>query len=291
MMATNDENLTKEARYERFLKIKDKFKAPILTDANKVQGFDVYIYIRVSTKLQANEEDYIKPGDKIIEIDNSEDKKVKKDKHSLKAQKEIIEAYCKKNNWIITTTFKDVMSGKSMNIREDFQKMREIVKKGDKIVAYSLSRIGRNTSEILTFANELEAKGVGLHITDTNISLDGAGNKLFFNVLASVSQFERDLLSERISDTMQSMKRAGTLRQKPEFGWKMVDKVRIIDPDEQEVIDIIASYIKETPLIKDADIVRKLQVLFDQGLIKFRKSKKVHQSLVREIIKRDKLRE
>lgn len=56
------------------------------------------------------------------------------------------------------------------------------------------------------------------------------------------------------------------------------------------MIDLIITYIHEQPEIKVAEICRRLQWEVDVGNIKLRKTNKIHQKTINEIIKRHGIR-
>lgn len=227
----------------------------------------VYGYVRVSTTRQA------------------------KEGKSLQAQEEMIRKHCTEKGLGEPKIISDPgYTGKTMETRKEFMKMRNDAKRGDTIIAYSLSRIARSVKEITAFVDEMEKKGVRLVILDKELDLSTPQGRMFFNMLATVDQFEREVDGERISAVMQSMKREGTLVTKPPYGFKIEGGKLIENPDEMKMIDLIITYIHDEPEIKVAEICRRLQREVDVGNIKLRKSNIVHQRIIGNIIKRHGIR-
>lgn len=98
-------------------------------------------------------------------------------------------------------------TGKTMEKQKEFMKMRQVLKRGDTIIEYSLSRIARSVKEITNFVDEIEKIGVRIVILDKELDLSTHQERMFFNMLATVDKFEREIDGERISAVMQSMKR------------------------------------------------------------------------------------
>lgn len=112
--------------------------------------------------------------------------------------------------------FEEKISGTTKtNDRNEFEKMVKILKPGDEIYFESLSRVGRSLGVIFDTINFLvKEKKVRLIIIKENLILDpdeklNAMTSFMLNIFASISQLERDLLSERISEKLQAMKREG----------------------------------------------------------------------------------
>ncbi|MGZ7109281.1 MAG: recombinase family protein [Methanobacterium sp.] len=227
----------------------------------------VYGYVRVSTTQQS------------------------KQGKSLQAQEEMIRKYCSDNHLsdpliIIEPGY----SGKSIDARKEFLTMRDSAKKGDTIIVYSMSRIARSVKEISSFIYDMEKRGVRVVILDKEIDLTTAHGRLFFNMLATFDQFEREIDSERTSATLQSMKREGKLITKAPYGFKIEGGKLVENEEEMKMIDLIITYIHEDKKIKVSEICRRLQFEVDQGNIKLRKTNKVHSKTIDAIIKRHNIR-
>lgn len=210
---------------------------------------------------------------------------------SLQAQEEMIRKYCVDKGLEEPKIVSDpAQSGSKMETRKNFTAMREAAKKGDTIISYSLSRIARSVKEITAFADEMQEKGVRIIILDKELDLSTAQGRLFFNVLATVDQFEREIDSERIRATMQSMKRQGTLVTKAPYGFKIEEGKLVENEEEMKMIDLIIMYIRDEPSIKVAEICRRLQAEVYNGNVKLRKTNTIHQKVISGIIKRHDIR-
>jgi DNA invertase Pin-like site-specific DNA recombinase len=144
--------------------------------------------------------------------------------------------------------------------------------------------------ELSAFVGEMEEKGVRIIIIDRDLDLSTAQGRAFFNMLATFDQFEREIDGERISAVMQSMKREGTLVTKAPYGFKIEGGKLVENEEEMKMIDLIIMYIHNEPEIRVAEICRRLQWEVDVGNIKLRKTNKIHQKTISEIIKRHNIR-
>lgn len=91
------------------------------------------------------------------------------------------------------------------------QEMLARAKAGDVICAAKLDRLFRSASDALNTVEGLKARGVSvilLDIASEPVNENGVA-KLFFSILASVAEFERDRIAERIADGRRGKKDRG----------------------------------------------------------------------------------
>jgi len=77
------------------------------------------------------------------------------------------------------------------------------------VVIWKLDRLGRSLKHLITICEELHNKSVDLIVTSQNIDTSTASGKLLFNILGSVAEFERELISERTKLGQKSAKNVG----------------------------------------------------------------------------------
>jgi DNA invertase Pin-like site-specific DNA recombinase len=71
-------------------------------------------------------------------------------------------------------------------------------RKVDVVACVKLDRLARSVSHLVSLARELEALGVDLVVLDQAIDTTTPSGRLLFHVLASISEFERDLIRDRV---------------------------------------------------------------------------------------------
>jgi len=76
----------------------------------------------------------------------------------------------------------------------------DYVRHGDTLTVWKLDRLGRSVKEVLTIADDLHARGVGVRILTGKLSgsysPSGEG-KFFFTMMAAFAELERDIIHER----------------------------------------------------------------------------------------------
>ena len=90
----------------------------------------------------------------------------------------------------------DGVSGKSMD-RPGMNKLLEILRDGDHVYVYSLSRLGRNTVELLTLGEEWGRREIKLTSHTENVDPTTPMGRMFFGMIALLAQCERELIEER----------------------------------------------------------------------------------------------
>lgn len=93
-------------------------------------------------------------------------------------------------------TFTDKMSGKRFD-RPEFLRMLEQARTGDVVIVWRLDRLGRSLKELIETVNGLAERGIELRSLKENIDTSTPTGKLMFHIMASLAEFERDIIQER----------------------------------------------------------------------------------------------
>ena len=93
--------------------------------------------------------------------------------------------------------------------RPELLAMQQILRKGDVIYIYKLDRLGRSLKHLLELASNFEKQGVGLISLNDHIDTTTAQGRLIFNIFASLSEFERDLIRERTKSGLEAARARG----------------------------------------------------------------------------------
>ncbi|GAD03603.1 recombinase family protein [Agarivorans albus] len=88
--------------------------------------------------------------------------------------------------------FKEQTSGKSLD-RPVLNKLTNIVSAGDIIIVLSMSRLGRNTEEVLAFIRLMKTKNISVLVEDLGcIDVTSSMGKLVLTTLAAVAEMQRE---------------------------------------------------------------------------------------------------
>jgi putative DNA-invertase from lambdoid prophage Rac len=107
-------------------------------------------------------------------------------------------------------TFVDIASG-SRDDRPELQKLLALARqrKIDTLIVWKLDRLGRSLKHLVNIIDELQSVGVAFISLRDNLDFSTSAGRLLFGVIASMAQFERDLIRERVKAGMQNAKRKG----------------------------------------------------------------------------------
>ena len=68
------------------------------------------------------------------------------------------------------------------------------MRKGDILCVWKLDRLGRSLKHLIETVLTLQEAGKGFRCLQENIDTSTSGGKLFFHIIASLAEFERDII-------------------------------------------------------------------------------------------------
>ena len=99
--------------------------------------------------------------------------------------------------------------------REQFKRLFDRLHKGDTLVVARIDRLGRDVLDLISTVEELTAKGVSINVLGLGTLDQSAQSRLTLNILAAISQFERQLISERTKAKLNQLKADGVKLGRP----------------------------------------------------------------------------
>jgi site-specific DNA recombinase len=160
---------------------------------------------------------------------------------SLEAQEAKIRAWADLNGAESVTIFRDAgLSGKRADNRPGLQEALTAVGEGDALIVYSLSRLARSTKDTITIGEALDKRDADLVSLSEKIDTTTAAGKMVFRMLAVLSEFERDQVSERTRMALDHKRACGekTGGDVP-YGSRLEDGRLVPDAAEQKAIALI----------------------------------------------------
>lgn len=104
--------------------------------------------------------------------------------------------------------FIDKASGKDTD-RPAFKEMMAFVRSGDIVIAESISRIARNTRDLLSIVSELTGKQVEFVSLKESIDTTTPTGRFMLTVFAALAELERESILERQREGIEIAKAAG----------------------------------------------------------------------------------
>ena len=180
----------------------------------------VYVYTRVSTAMQI-------------------------DGYSLEAQRTRMRAFAEFNEYEIAGEYEDAgKSGKSIEGRDEFNRMMEDIKTGKDdvsfVLVFKLSRFGRNAADVLSTLQTMQDFGVNLICVEDGIDSSKDAGKLMISVLSAVAEIERENIRVQTMEGRIQKARDGKWNGGfPPYGYSLKDGVLEINEEEALAIRTI----------------------------------------------------
>ena len=128
------------------------------------------------------------------------------------------------SNWTLYKIYSDFgKSGTSITGRKEFIEMINDAMKGkiDFIITKSVSRLARNTEDLLKIVRTLKEKNIGIYFEEENINTLALDGEFLLSVLASVAQTEAENTKSHINFSMKrKMENGDCLTRARTFGYK-----------------------------------------------------------------------
>lgn len=131
----------------------------------------------------------------------------------LEAQVRALRGYCALNSIAETELFTDENQSGAKSSRPALDRMMSAIKNNevDKVIVYSLSRLGRSTTHLLKCMEEMNKFGVKFISLSERLETETPAGRMIFTVLAAVAQLERELISERVKNGLANARAKGKL--------------------------------------------------------------------------------
>ena len=117
--------------------------------------------------------------------------------------------------------FHDVGSGTNCD-RSGLEQALSYARQGDTLVVWKLDRLGRSLKHLVELVNTFSEKKISFLSLQENIDTKTSNGRLFFNIFASLAEFERDIIKERTMAGLKVARARGRLGGRPK---KMDDKM------------------------------------------------------------------
>ena len=131
--------------------------------------------------------------------------------------------------------FEEKISGSTKN-RPELDKMIEQFRPGDELYVWRLDRLGRSLKHIIDLVLSLSEKGIIIKGLTDGVDTSTINGKLFLNLMASLAEYERELIRERTKAGLQSARARGRLGGRPKgFNKEAISKLLLMRSVYQDV--------------------------------------------------------
>lgn len=99
--------------------------------------------------------------------------------------------------------------------RAELQALKTNLREGDIVVVWKLDRLARSLKELIEIINSFNEQQIGFVSLNDPIDTTTAQGRLVFNIFASLSEFEREIISERTKAGLASARIRGNVGGRP----------------------------------------------------------------------------
>jgi len=110
--------------------------------------------------------------------------------------------------------FSDKISG-SIKKRPELDKLLDQLRDGDVIVVTKYDRLARSLRDLLDIVEIIKKRDAGFRSLAEDIDTTTPAGRLVFHIFASIAQFERERISERTREGLQTARKRGRIGGRP----------------------------------------------------------------------------
>ncbi len=116
----------------------------------------------------------------------------------------------------ITKVFIDKASGKNTE-REQLNKMLQYIREGDTVIVESISRIARNTKDLLSIIDTIRQRGADFISMKESIDTSTPQGKFMLTVFGAMAELERECILQRTREGIAIAKEQNKYKGKPKM--------------------------------------------------------------------------
>ncbi len=163
---------------------------------------------------------------------------------NVESQQYACEQYCKVNKLKI----KNIYIEKCSAYKKDSQPKLNVLIKNNKntnLIVFSVDRFSRNVKKSHSYILDLEFNNIVLISVKENLNLNTAFGKHNFRTLVNAAQYESELISERVKNSIKYRKANKIHIGQTPYGFKKLNKQLIRDSEETAIIRFIITTYKK----------------------------------------------
>jgi DNA invertase Pin-like site-specific DNA recombinase len=152
--------------------------------------------------------------------------------------------------------FTDKQTGTRFD-RKEFLAAMDYLNEGDTLVVWKLDRLGRSLKQLIETVENLQKRKINLVSLTEHIDTTTATGKLFFQFIAMLAEFERNLISERTKAGLEAARARGRVGGRPKV--KVTD-TKVIIAKQLHASNTPINTILKTLNIKKSTLYRYLNM-------------------------------
>lgn len=155
--------------------------------------------------------------------------------YSLEAQEQKVRAMAVVQGVELVDVIVDAESAKSLR-RDGMARLLELVDSGavNAVIIAKLDRLTRSVKDLAELLERFSKRNVSLVSVAESLDTGSAAGRLVMNIMASVSQWEREAIAERTRDAMSHKRANGQCVGNIPFGYRLAKDGRQLEEDAAE---------------------------------------------------------
>ncbi|GAB3045102.1 recombinase family protein [Sediminivirga luteola] len=128
--------------------------------------------------------------------------------------------------------FSDVTSGsRTAAERPGMKRLLDYAQDGDTVVVWRIDRLGRSLIDVLNTVNLLRERGVKIRSISDSIDPETSSGRMMLGMLATLAEYERELITERVNAGIAAAKQNGTRFGRPPVDPDVIAEKLVIAED------------------------------------------------------------
>ena len=172
------------------------------------------------------------------------------DRQDITRQVSELKQIVKNHNWELIDTYVDEGYSRTTISRPELNRMMRDanIRKFEMVITLELSRLGASLKNMIEIVDKLREKKIQLFIVNQQIDTSTATGYMFFSIMTSISNYEKELISERVKSGLENAKRKGI---------KLGRKSNLDFTTRQKIIDMKSQNVGMKKISKDCKVGRK----------------------------------
>ena len=133
------------------------------------------------------------------------------DKQDVNRQVSELRSVIDNKGWILADIYTDEGFSRTTTTRPALDRMMKdsFTKRFDMVMTLELSRLGSNLKHMIEVVETLKQRGINLWIQNQQIDTSTISGMMFYSILTSINNYERELISERVKSGLVNARRKG----------------------------------------------------------------------------------
>jgi len=140
-----------------------------------------------------------------------------------------LRAYCEKRGWEVEGEFVDVGISGAKELRPALDRMLILCRKRqvDAVVVYRYDRFARSLRQLVNALEEFRALGIDFVSLHEGVDTSTPNGRLVFGIFASIAEFERELIRDRVRSGLAAAKAKGKRLGRPKVAVDIAEITRL----------------------------------------------------------------